>query len=90
MMAKLAGYQSYALITDIFQFHPHPHKTRCSVRLYLQFFAGGRMSYLRYLCLFAYSVQYILCGVFVLLMYTMLPVSMDCTCFTAPSVFSND
>jgi hypothetical protein len=24
----------------------------CSVRLYLQLFVGGRMSYLRYMCLF--------------------------------------
>jgi len=34
---------------------------RCSVRLYLQLFVGGR-----YLCLFTYSgVQHILCCVFV-------------------------
>jgi len=34
---------------------------RCSVRLYLQLFVGELMSYLRYLCLFAYSgVQHIL------------------------------
>jgi hypothetical protein len=33
---------------------------RCSVRVYLQLFVGGLMSYLRYLCLFAFSgVQYI-------------------------------
>ena len=37
-----------------------------SVRLYLQLFVGGCMSYLRYFCLFAYSgVQHILCCVFV-------------------------
>jgi hypothetical protein len=37
---------------------------RCSVRLYLQLFVGGFMSFLRYLCLFAYSgVQHILCCV---------------------------
>jgi hypothetical protein len=37
---------------------------RCSVRLYLQLFVGGLMSYLRYLCLLAHSdVQHILhCG----------------------------
>ena len=29
---------------------------RCSVRLYLQLFVGGSMSYLRSLCLFAHSV----------------------------------
>jgi hypothetical protein len=41
---------------------------RCSAHIYLQFFVGGRMSYLRYLCflcLFTYSgVQRILCCVF--------------------------
>ena len=41
---------------------------RCSVRLYLQLFVVGLMSYLRYLCLFSYSgVQHILCYVFVFL-----------------------
>jgi len=45
------------------------------------------MSYLRYLCLFAYSdVQHILCCVFVLLSL-MLPVSLDCPFLIAPSVF---
>ena len=44
------------------------------------------MSYLRYLCLFTYSVVYhILCFVFVLLvfvfMYPMLSVSLDCPSF---------
>ena len=39
----------------------------CSVRLYLQLFLGGRMSYLCYLCLFSHSgVQHILCFVFAL------------------------
>jgi hypothetical protein len=28
---------------------------QCSVRLYLQLFVGGLISYLRYLCLFTYS-----------------------------------
>ena len=38
---------------------------RCSVRLYLQLFAGELMSYLRYLCLILRSdVQHILCCVF--------------------------
>jgi hypothetical protein len=41
---------------------------RCSVRLYLQLFVGGIISYLRYLCLFGYSgVQHILCCIFALL-----------------------
>jgi hypothetical protein len=54
------------------------------------------MSYLRYLCLFAYSgVQHILCCAFALfvfvlcLVYPMLPVSLDCPFWIAPSVFSN-
>jgi hypothetical protein len=39
---------------------------RRSVRLYLQLFVGGRMSYLRYWCLFVNSGdQHILCCVFV-------------------------
>ena len=36
-------------------------RIKCSVRLYLQLFVGGHMSYWAYLCLFAYnSVQHIL------------------------------
>jgi hypothetical protein len=55
----------------------------CSVRLYLQVSVGGFMSYLRYLCLLAYSgVQHILCYVFVLfflrVVYPLLSVSLDC------------
>ena len=43
---------------------------KCAVRLYLQLFVGGFMSYLRYLCLFAYSgVQHILCFVFALFFF---------------------
>ena len=45
---------------------------RCSVRLYLQLFVGGLMSYLRYLCLFAHSgVQHILCCVFALFVFVL-------------------
>jgi len=41
-----------------------------SVRLYLQLFVGGSVSYLRYLCVFPYSgVQHILCCVFVLFFF---------------------
>jgi hypothetical protein len=48
------------------------------------------MSYLCYLCLFAYSgVQHILCCVAFRLVYHMLPVSLNCTFLIAPSVFSN-
>ena len=43
---------------------------RCSVRLYLQLFIGGSMSYLRSLCLFAHSVvQPILCCDFALFFF---------------------
>ena len=39
---------------------------RCWVRLYLQLFVWGLISYLRYLCLFPYiGAQHILCCVFV-------------------------
>jgi hypothetical protein len=44
-----------------------PAYKRCSVRVYLQLFVGGLMSYLCYLCLFAYGVQHILCSVLVCL-----------------------
>jgi len=48
------------------------------------------MSYLRYLCLIAYSgLQHILCCVFRCLVYPMLPVSLDCPFSIALSVFSN-
>ena len=47
---------------------------RCSVRLYLELFVGGRMPYLRYLCLFTHSgVQHILCCVFVLISSSCVP-----------------
>ena len=42
--------------------------------IYLQLLVGGCMSYLRYLCLFAYSgVQHILCGVFALSFFILCP-----------------
>ena len=48
------------------------------------------MSYLRYLCLLTYSgVQHILCCVFLRIVYPMLPISLDCPFFIAPSVFTN-
>ena len=50
----------------------HFHIQRCSVRLYLQLFVLGRMSYVRYLCLFMHSgVQLILCCVFVLFFFVL-------------------
>jgi hypothetical protein len=65
---------------------------QCSVRLYLQLFVVGLISYLCYLCLLAHSgVQHILCCVFDLfflrLVYPMLPVSQDCQFLVAPSIF---
>ena len=48
------------------------------------------MSYLCYLCLFAHSgVKYILCCVFLRLVYLILPDSLDCPFLIASSVFSN-
>ena len=62
----------------------------CSVRLYLQLFVGGLMSYLRYLWLFAYSdIQHILSFVRLRLMYPMLPISLDCSFVIALLLFSN-
>ena len=53
-------------------------------------FVGGLMFYLCCLCLFAHSgIQHILCCVFLRLVYPVLPVSLDCPFFIAPSVFSN-
>ena len=47
-----------------------PAQERCSVRLYLQLFVVGLMSYLRYLYLFALSgVHHIVCCVFLCLVY---------------------
>jgi len=48
------------------------------------------MSYLRYLCLHAYSgVQHILCCVVHRMLYPLLPVSLDCQFSIAPLVFPN-
>ena len=60
---------------------------RFSVRLYLQLIVGGLISYL---CLLAYrGVQHILCGVFLRLVYPILPISLDCLFLIAIQVFSN-
>ena len=59
----------------------------CSVRLYLQLFVGGLMSYLCYLCLPTYNgVQHIFCFAFLRIVYPMLPVSLDCPFFIVPFV----
>jgi len=64
-------------------------KYNVSVRLYLQLFVGGLRSYLRYLCLLAYSgVQHIVCCVCLRLVYPMLPVSLDCSFFLLPLWYS--
>jgi hypothetical protein len=48
------------------------------------------MSYLCCLCLFAHSgVQPILCCVCLRIVFTVLPVSLDCHFLIAPSMFSN-
>jgi hypothetical protein len=53
-------------------------------------FVGGFMSNLPYLCLLTNSgVQHTLCCVFLRLVYSMLPVSLDCQFLISPSVFSN-
>ena len=63
----------------------------CSVRLYLMFFVGWFVSYLRYMCLFAYSgVNHILCCAFVLFVFVLC--ALCCSglpYFIVPSVFSN-
>ena len=57
---------------------------------YLRLFVGGRMSCLRYLCLFAHSgVQHIGLCYFFFLLRLVLPISLDCPFLVAPSVFSN-
>jgi hypothetical protein len=48
------------------------------------------MSYLRYLCLLEYSgVQLILCCVFLVFFFILLPLFLDCPFLIAFSVFSN-
>ena len=65
-------------------------KTISSVRLYLQQFVGGRMSYLRYLCLSVFGgVQHILCYVFFFLRTLCCQFIWVVLFFVAPSVFSN-
>ena len=55
--------------------------------------SGVSMSYLRYLCLFAYDgVQHIMCWVFDLFFFlvcSLMPVPLDCPFFIGPSVVSN-
>jgi hypothetical protein len=70
------------------------HVGRFSVRLCLQLFLGGPVSYLRYLCLFAHMCdQHMLCSIFVFkllrLLCPVLPVSLDCPFFIVHSVFSD-
>ena len=62
---------------------------RCSVRLYLQLFVGGLMSYLRYLYLLMQwcPTLIVLCFyfAFLCLVYTMVPVSLHCPFLIAPN-----
>jgi hypothetical protein len=64
---------------------------RCSVRLYLQLLVGGTHLLFTLFVFFVYSgVQHVLlCCVFLPLVYTMLPVSLDCPILIVRSVFSN-
>jgi hypothetical protein len=56
-----------------------PHKYDVRFVLYLQLFVGGRMSYLRYLCLFPHTGgQHILRCVFVVFFFILLSVSLNC------------
>ena len=60
------GLSTFSLLSEfhVVMFATISGNKRCSARPYLQLFVGGRMFYLRYLCLFAHSgVQYILCCV---------------------------
>ena len=47
------------------------------------------MSYLRYLCLFAYNSVFFVVVFVLCLIYSMLPISPDCHLFIGPSVFSS-
>ena len=66
-----------------------PYKKPCSIRLYLQLFVGGLMSYLRYLCLLAHSgVQYILCYVLVLFFFVLCCQCLWIVYFRVPLLYS--
>ena len=63
---------------------------RCSVPLYLLLFVRGPMSYLHFS--FVWCPTHIMlcsCFVFLHLVYTILPVSLDCQILIAPSLFFN-
>ena len=65
---------------------------RCSVRLYLQLFVGGLMSYWRFLCLFVYGgVQHMFYCVCLHLAFCVPNVasSLNCPFLISCSVFSN-
>ena len=63
---------------------------RWSVRLYRQLFVGGCMSYILFICLrIVVSNTCFVLGFFLRFVYPMLPVSLDCPVFIAPSVLSN-
>ena len=57
----------FTFLVPCYDVHYNFRIKQLSVRLYLQLFVGGCMSYLCYLCLLAYTgVQHMLCCVFVL------------------------
>ena len=63
---------------------------RTSNLRYLCLFVGERMTNLRYLCLFAHSgILHILCCIFALFFFALLPIPLDCPFLISPSVFSN-
>jgi hypothetical protein len=62
-----------------------------STRLDIQLFVGGFMSYLRYLCSFAYNGgQHTCVAVFLSSFCVLLPISMACPFLIAPSVFTHE
>ena len=68
--------------------------SRNVVRLYLQLFVGWFISYLRFylcICLRIVVAHIVLCVCFGFrcLVYTILPVSLDCPFLIAPSIFSS-
>jgi len=88
------GEEAY-IVNGLSTYHVNNAVRLNAVRLFLQLLVGGLMSYLRYMCLFAYSVwcptRIVLCFRFVYfrLVYPMLPVSLDCSFLIAPTIFSN-
>jgi hypothetical protein len=63
---------------------------RCTVRLYLQLFCRSvHVLFTLFIFVCHSDVQHILCCVFVLFFFALLPVSLNCPFLISPSVFSN-